>query len=114
MHVNRDRLGCCFHVRSDRFRTMINVWGDSVGAGVVAQLSRRKLAEADHQHDVTGGGGGSTLDVNGALLNGKVTTENGGGKVVENGSKVTENGGNIYPDLKQTGAQNHGYDYTHM
>ena len=91
---------------------MINVWGDSVGAGVVAQLSRRKLAEADHQHDVTGGGG-STLDVNGALLNGKVTIENGG-KVTENGGKVTENGGNIYPDLKQTGALNHGYDYTHM
>ena len=110
MHVNRDRLGCCFHVRSDRFRTMINVWGDSVGAGVVAQLSKRKLAEADHQHDIVDAG--STLDVNGALLNGKVTVENGG-KVTENGGKVTANGGSIYPDLTQTGALNHGYD-THM
>ena len=110
MHVTPDRLGC-FDVRSDRFRTMINVWGDSVGAGVVAQLSRRKLAEADHQHDIVAAG--STLDVNGALLNGKVTTENGA-KVVENGSKVTENGGNIYPDLTPTGALNHGYDNTRM
>ena len=24
----------------DRFRTLINVWGDSIGAGVVAHLSR--------------------------------------------------------------------------
>ena len=28
---------------------MINVWGDSVGAGIVAKLSRKKLERADHE-----------------------------------------------------------------
>lgn len=34
-------------IHRDRFRTMINVWGDSVGAGIVAKLSKAKLQQAD-------------------------------------------------------------------
>lgn len=30
---------------SDRFRTMINVWGDSVVCGIVAHLSKTEIAE---------------------------------------------------------------------
>ena len=33
----------------DRFRTMINVWGDAVGAGVVENLSRKQLQKMDRQ-----------------------------------------------------------------
>jgi len=33
----------------DRFRTMVNVWGDSVGAGIVAHLSKAELEEMDRK-----------------------------------------------------------------
>lgn len=31
----------------DRFRTVLNVLGDAIGAGIVAHLSRDELKEAD-------------------------------------------------------------------
>lgn len=31
----------------DRFRTVVNVLGDAIGAGIVAHLSRDELREAD-------------------------------------------------------------------
>ena len=34
-------------VFSDRFRTMINVVGDSIGAGLVYELSKKELQEMD-------------------------------------------------------------------
>jgi len=44
-----DDIGLIFAVDwlLDRFRTMSNVWGDSVGAAVVAHLCRHKLAAED-------------------------------------------------------------------
>ena len=33
----------------DRFRTMLNVWGDAVGAGIVNHMSRDDLLELDAQ-----------------------------------------------------------------
>ena len=36
---------------SDRFRTAINVLGDSYGAGIVAHLSRKDLEESDENPD---------------------------------------------------------------
>lgn len=40
----------------DRFRTVVNVLGDAIGAGIVGHLSRDELNEAD-QSDVEEGGG---------------------------------------------------------
>ena len=37
----------CFPGFRDRFRTAINVEGDSIGAGIVYHLGRKKLEEAD-------------------------------------------------------------------
>ena len=38
--------GCyLFYFYRDRFRTMINVWGDSIGAGVVAHLSKKEIED---------------------------------------------------------------------
>lgn len=37
-------LTCPRHVDRDRFRTTINVLGDSLGAGIVNHLSRNELA----------------------------------------------------------------------
>jgi solute carrier family 1 (glial high affinity glutamate transporter), member 3 len=37
-----------FYKKRDRFRTSINVWGDSVGAGIVDHLSRKELANRQH------------------------------------------------------------------
>lgn len=36
----------------DRFRTMINVEGDAIGAGIVAHLSRNHLTQADDDDDL--------------------------------------------------------------
>ncbi|CAD5125576.1 DgyrCDS13779 [Dimorphilus gyrociliatus] len=35
----------------DRFRTMINVWGDSVGAGIVAKLSEKEFEKLDESSE---------------------------------------------------------------
>lgn len=44
-----------FFISRDRFRTTINVLGDSIGAGIVEHLSRHDLALVDYntsnQHD---------------------------------------------------------------
>ena len=37
----------CFVFR-DRFRTAVNVWGDSIGAGVVEALSKSQLKKLDY------------------------------------------------------------------
>jgi len=42
-------------MKRDRFRTFINVWGDSIGAGVVAHLSRENLlneSDVDNSQDL--------------------------------------------------------------
>ena len=36
---------------SDRLRTMINVQGDSLGAGIVAHLSKKELAMGNEEDD---------------------------------------------------------------
>ena len=36
-----------FFLCRDRFRTVVNVLGDAIGAGIVAHLSRDELREAD-------------------------------------------------------------------
>lgn len=36
-----------FYSTSDRFRTMINVLGDSIGAGLVYEMSKKELEELD-------------------------------------------------------------------
>ena len=41
-----------------RFRTAINVLGDSIGAGLVYHLSKDELAQADFGKPEVGGGGG--------------------------------------------------------
>lgn len=37
-----------FPAHRDRFRTMINVLGDSIGAGLVYEMSKKELAELDN------------------------------------------------------------------
>ena len=37
----------------DRFRTMINVEGDSIGAAIVAHLSRKDLEDQDRRQEET-------------------------------------------------------------
>ena len=37
----------------DRFRTAINVLGDSIGAGIVYHLSKNELAELPVENDMT-------------------------------------------------------------
>ena len=39
---------CC----RDRFRTAVNVLGDSFGAGIVAHLSQKELEEMDREGDI--------------------------------------------------------------
>jgi len=46
----------------DRFRTAINVLGDSIGAGLVYHLSKDELAQADFGKPEVGGGGGGGGD----------------------------------------------------
>lgn len=41
------RLSSFFVLRRDRFRTTVNVLGDSIGAGVVEHLSRDDLRKYD-------------------------------------------------------------------
>ena len=40
----------------DRFRTAINVLGDSIGAGIVSQLSSKELREIDEMEEDTNAG----------------------------------------------------------
>jgi Na+/H+-dicarboxylate symporter len=35
----------------DRFRTMVNVWGDSIATGAVAYLSRKEVAEYENEEE---------------------------------------------------------------
>ncbi|KAK3705768.1 hypothetical protein QZH41_008878, partial [Actinostola sp. cb2023] len=42
----------------DRFRTMLNVWGDAVGAGIVNHMSRDDLLELDAHMAENGEAGG--------------------------------------------------------
>ena len=37
-----------FYIYSDRFRTAVNVWGDSLGAAIVEHLSRKDLLAVDY------------------------------------------------------------------
>lgn len=45
---------------SDRFRTAINVFGDSIGCAIVQHLSRKELSTLD--------GESSTVNTNGVLI----------------------------------------------
>ena len=40
-----------FFVYSDRIRTAVNVWGDSLGAAIVEHLSRKDLLAVDYEHE---------------------------------------------------------------
>ena len=46
----------------DRFRTVVNVLGDAIGAGIVGHLSRDELKNAD-QADMEEGGQGDRCTV---------------------------------------------------
>lgn len=46
------KLIVVLHFNRDRFRTMVNVFGDAVGAGVVAHLSRKELGNFEN-NDLT-------------------------------------------------------------
>jgi Na+/H+-dicarboxylate symporter len=35
----------------DRFRTTVNVWGDSIGAAIIAKLSKKDLLEMDKDEE---------------------------------------------------------------
>ena len=38
----------------DRFRTTVNVWGDSVGAAIIAKLSKSDLKAMDKDEEAAG------------------------------------------------------------
>ena len=40
-----------FYMYRDRFRTVVNVWGDSLGAAIVEHLSRKELLAVDYEHE---------------------------------------------------------------
>ena len=50
------QLLCDFNFR---FRTAINVLGDSIGAGLVYHLSKAELEQFEHGKAEAGGGGGT-------------------------------------------------------
>ena len=60
-----------FSIFRDRFRTAVNVWGDSVGAGVVEALSTSQLKKLDYGEQETAG----DSDTQDGAKNGKVKDE---------------------------------------
>ena len=62
-------------VLSSRFRTTINVLGDSIGAGIVYHLSKSDLAEIRGRRDAEAAEAVANGKADEALANGK---ENGG------------------------------------
>ncbi|KAI0216341.1 Excitatory amino acid transporter 1 [Lamellibrachia satsuma] len=55
-----DDIGLIFTIDwlLDRFRTQVNVWGDSVGAGVVERLSQKQLGQMDDEDNLEKNGNG--------------------------------------------------------
>ena len=50
------------HYNNFRFRTAINVLGDSIGAGLVYHLSKAELEQFEHGKAEVGGLGGGGTD----------------------------------------------------
>ena len=38
-------------ISRDRLRTTVNVWGDSIGAGIVDHLSRDEIKQLEEEHN---------------------------------------------------------------
>lgn len=53
-----DDIGLIFTIDwlLDRFRTQVNVWGDSVGAGIVEKLAEKQLVTMGDENDTKGNG----------------------------------------------------------
>ena len=68
----------------DRFRTAINVWGDSVGAGIVQKLCKDRLQQLDDVSD----GSSCSIEEEKPTGNGLATGAAAGGGCHANGGFV--------------------------